>query len=164
MGERLQVSEFVANIQTNAKSLAADIPALMRSELAPAAKHAGIGGGLFGAAGYMLANAASLFFLVAGFAFAKLYSSLFDWGPVVSICFGLLTIAVLLLVLAAILALIGKGQVQKVKAPEATIAETKATIAALSQSLKHGTDSVAADAVARKSLTTTKQWLPADKA
>ncbi|HNV10162.1 MAG TPA: phage holin family protein [Propionibacteriaceae bacterium] len=163
MAERLQVSEFIANITTNAKTLAQDIPALAKAEIAPAAKHAGIGGGLFGAAGYMAANAASLLFLAGGLALAKLFSWLAGWGPVVSVCFGFLAMALLLLILAAVFALIGKGQLQQVKGPEATIAETKATIAALSASVQNGKNVVVANDAERKSLASTKKWLPDER-
>lgn len=97
----------------------------------PKAKSAGILGGAFGAAGYFAMNAVSLLFLAGAAGFGALYSTFL--GPWGATGLGLVTMAVVLLVLAGILALVGKAQI-----PELT---KKLDIA---DDVKAGTESVKA--------------------
>ncbi len=97
----------------------------------PKAKSAGILGGAFGAAGYFAMNAVSLLFLAGAAGFGALYSRFL--GPWGATGLGLVTMAVVLLVLAGILALVGRAQI-----PELT---KKLDIA---DDVKAGTESVKA--------------------
>lgn len=97
----------------------------------PKAKSAGIMGGAFGAAGYFAMNAVSLLFLAGAAGFGALYSSFL--GPWGATGLGLVTMAVVLLVLAAVLALVGKAQIPEL--------QKKLDI---SDDVKAGTDSVKA--------------------
>ena len=75
----------------------------------PKAKSAGILGGAFGAAGLFAGKAGSLRVLAAAAGFGALYSSVMN--PWAATALGLVTVAVILLVLAAILALVGRSQI-----------------------------------------------------
>jgi hypothetical protein len=75
----------------------------------PKAKSAGILGGAFGAAGLFAVKAVSLLVLAAAAGFGALYSSVMN--PWAATALGLVTVAVILLVLAAILALVGRSQI-----------------------------------------------------
>lgn len=157
MAEQQNPKTFVDNLKVDTKSVVMDNIALAKAEVTPAAKAAGIGGGMFGAAGYLAANAASLLFLAGGVGFALWFSHLFGWGPLASVALGFVAMAIVLLILAGILALIGKGQLKKVKAPEATIQEAKVTAATLKQSLNRGINEVEANVRDRKGLASAKR-------
>jgi hypothetical protein len=75
----------------------------------PKAKSAGILGGAFGAAGLFAVKAVSLLVLAAAAAFGALYSSVMN--PWAATALGLVTVAVILLLLAGILALVGRSQI-----------------------------------------------------
>ncbi|WP_296138653.1 phage holin family protein [uncultured Tessaracoccus sp.] len=104
---------------------------LAKAELGPAAKHAGVGTGML---------AISLgFALHAVWMFVIALAALFTWlmtltglSLALSLIFGFLIATVVSLVLAGIFALVGLRRYKKIKAPEATIAEAKSTIKAIS--------------------------------
>jgi len=75
----------------------------------PKAKSAGILGGSFGAAGVFALKAVSLLVLAAAAAFGSLYSAVMN--PWAATALGLVTVAVILLLLAGILALVGRAQI-----------------------------------------------------
>jgi hypothetical protein len=75
----------------------------------PKAKSAGILGGAFGAAGLFAVKAVSLLVLAAAAAFGGLYSSVMN--PWAATALGLVTVAVILLLLAGIFALVGRSQI-----------------------------------------------------
>ncbi|MEL4358320.1 MULTISPECIES: phage holin family protein [unclassified Luteococcus] len=157
MAERQDPKTFVNNLVIDTKALLTDNIALAKAEVTPSAKAAGVGGGMFGAAGYLAANAASLLFLAGGFGFAKLFASLLDWSAIPAIALGFVTMAVVLLLLAGILALIGKSKMKQVKPPEKAIKEAKATVATVKQSLTTGIDEVNANTRDRKGLAVAKR-------
>lgn len=157
MAERQDPKTVVNNLVTDTKALVMDNIALAKAEVTPSAKAAGVGGGMFGAAGYLAANAASLFFLAGGFGFAKLFASLLDWSAIPAIALGFVAMAIVLLILAGILALIGKSQLKQVKPPEQAIKEAKVTVATVKQSLASGIDEVNANVRDRKGLVVAKR-------
>lgn len=116
------VGEIVKDITDDVKLLVRDEVQLAKSELVPAAKNAGIGAGLFGAAGYFGICALSILYFAAAFGLVALGVS--EW-------LAFLIVGVVLLVIAAVLGLIGLVLVRRVKAPERTIANAKTTIAEL---------------------------------
>ncbi len=128
----------------------AGIKELAKAELVPSAKHAGIGGGLFGGAGASAFFAFKCLLWAATFGVANFYHYVAgrDWFTALALAF--VTFAVIALVLAAVMGLIGWLQVKKVKMPTATIEETKASISALSSSVTAGLDDVKAEDEARK--------------
>jgi hypothetical protein len=79
----------------------------------PKAKSAGILGGSFGAAAYLAVKAFWLLVLAGCAAFGALYSTIMN--PWAATALGLVTVAVILLVLAAILALVGRSQIPELK-------------------------------------------------
>lgn len=104
---------------------------LARAELVPAAKSAGIGSGLFAAAGVFALHALWMIILCLALAvgwFLDSFTALSTWG---AFTVGFLLVAVLSVLIAFILIKVGQLHMGKVKAPEATIAEAKATLSAL---------------------------------
>ncbi|MBI4942583.1 MULTISPECIES: phage holin family protein [unclassified Kineosporia] len=112
------VAEATADVQ---EIVRAEI-ALAKAELAQDAKRVGVGAGMFGAAGYLGFLASIILTISAGYGLTE--AGLPAWA-------AFLVLGVALLVVAGILALVGKGQVSKVRPPERTIRSTKAAIAAV---------------------------------
>lgn len=113
------VGEIIKAITDDVKVLVRDEIELAKSELIPAAKNAGIGGGLLGAAGYFAICALSiLYFCVA---FALVAAGLQTW-------LAFLIVGVALLLVAAVLGGIGFMLVRRVKAPKRSIAQATATV------------------------------------
>ncbi|WP_257476832.1 phage holin family protein [Acidipropionibacterium jensenii] len=138
MPDTSPVSEIIATLKSDGQSLVQDNIALAKAETKPIVIHAGIGGGLFGSAAYFAINAATLFFVCGGFALSLWAQHLWDWSLILSLLVGFGVMGVLLLLLAAILAVVGKFQIDKVSLPKATIAEAKQTVASLKSAFQHG--------------------------
>ncbi len=124
------VGEIIQGITDDAKLLVSDTVELAKTEIIPSAKNAGIGAGMFGAAGYFGINAASLLYIAAALGLIAL--GVTPW-------LAFLIVAVVLLVVAAVLALIGYTRVKKVKAPEKTIAQAQESVAEISGAIKRAT-------------------------
>ncbi len=130
-----KVADLINDIRDDARLLINDQVELAKAELTPAAKNAGIGGGLFGAAGYFGINAATLIYIAAAFGLAAL--GLPYWA-------AFLIVAGVLLVIAAIIGLIGYSRIKKVKAPERTIANAQALVSELSTAVNRATAAASA--------------------
>lgn len=130
-----KVADLIKDIRGDVQLLVNDQVELAKSELTPAAKNAGIGGGMFGAAGYFGINAATLLYIAAALGLAAL--GLPYWA-------AFLIVAGALLLLAAILALIGYTRVKKIKPPEKTIANGKALVSELSSAVSRATAAASA--------------------
>ena len=122
------VSDLIKGISDDVKLLVRDEIQLAKAELVPAAKNAGIGAGLFGAAGYFAICALSVLYFAAAFALAQ----------VVDTWLAFLIVGVALLLIAALLGLVGFLMVKRVKAPEKTIANANATVAELKAAVQRG--------------------------
>ena len=122
------VSDLIKGISDDVKLLVRDEIQLAKTELVPAAKNAGIGAGLFGAAGYFAISALSVLYFAAAFALAQ----------VVDTWLAFLIVGVALLLIAAVLGLVGFVLVKRVKAPEKTIANANATVAEIKAAVQRG--------------------------
>jgi hypothetical protein len=125
-----KIADLIKDIRGDVQLLVNDQVELAKSELTPAAKNAGIGGGMFGAAGYFGINAATLIYIAAALGLAAL--GLPYWA-------AFLIVAGVLLLIAAILALIGYTRIKKIKPPERTIANGKALVSELSSAVNRAT-------------------------
>ncbi|MDP9416823.1 MAG: phage holin family protein [Actinomycetota bacterium] len=112
-----------------------DLSALVRGEVELAkvelrneAKHAAKGGAMFGAAAVLGTLAVVLLSCAASLGIGELFD---QDGHLGSAALGFLIVGVVFLLLAGILALIGKRQVSKVGPPERTIRTTKESVAVL---------------------------------
>ena len=129
------VGDIVKSITDDVKLLVRDEIQLAKAELVPAAKNAGIGAGMFGAAGYFGICALSVLYFAAAFGLVAL--GLSTW-------LSFLIVGVVLLVIAAILGLIGLTLVKKVKGPQRTIANVNTTVAELKAAVQRGNDAAKA--------------------
>ncbi|MFT4166051.1 MAG: phage holin family protein [Microlunatus sp.] len=130
-----KVADLIKDIRGDAQLLVNDQVELAKAELTPAAKNAGIGGGLFGAAGYFGINAGTLVFIGAALGLAAL--GLPYWA-------AFLIMAGVLLVIAGILGAIGFTRIKKVKPPVKTIANGKALVSDLQAAVSRATAAASA--------------------
>lgn len=116
------VGQLVVDASRELSELVRHEIALAKAELADDAKQAGLGAGLFGGAGFLGAVAFVLLTVAAAYGLHE--------GAGWPLWLSFLVVAVVLLVLAAAMALVGRQRVSRVTPPKRTIATTKATVAA----------------------------------
>lgn len=116
------VGQLVVDASRELSELVRHEIALARAELADDAKQAGLGAGLFGGAGFLGAVAFVLLTVAAAYGLHE--------GAGWPLWLSFLVVAVVLLLLAAVMALVGRQRVARVTPPERTIATTRATVAA----------------------------------
>lgn len=129
MAER-KVADLITDIRGDVQLLVNDQVELAKAELTPAAKDAGLGSGLLGAAGYFGINALTLIYIAAALGLAAL--GLPYWA-------AFLIVAGVLLVIAAILGLVGYTRLKKVKPPEKTIANARALVTEVTGAVSRAT-------------------------
>jgi hypothetical protein len=129
------VGDLIKGIQDDVRRLVQDEIELAKAELVPSAKKAGVGAGLLGGAGYFGINAATLLYVAAALGLYALGLSL--W-------LSFLIVAVVLLLIAGILALIGLRNLKKVKGPDKTIAQAKTSVAEIKGAIQQGTAAASA--------------------
>lgn len=122
---------LVASATKDLSSLVRSEIELAKTELRTEAKHAIKGGGMFGAAAFLGLLAVILLSIAAAYGLTAL-----GMAP----GWAFLIVAAGYVLLAGILALIGKKQVSKVGAPERTIRTTKESVSALKGSRTPGID------------------------
>src|SRR5918911_3727589 len=122
MAEERSLGQLVAQASEDLTSLVRAEIALAKAELRADVKNAALGGGLFGGAGYLGALASVT--LVITVAYALVEAGLRPW-------LAFLIISVVLLLIAGILALVGRARIRRLKPPERTIRTTKEAIAAV---------------------------------
>lgn len=142
MVEKNDIADVIASIQSDVKAIVRGEIELAKAELIPQAKRAGIGVGLFGAVGYLGLSAMAVLFSTLGFAWAVGFQAWFHLDVLPALFWGFLTDVVTILLLAAVLALIGKAQL-KFSGPEATVAQAEASVAAVKDAVERGKDEVA---------------------
>lgn len=120
------LGQLVADATQDISSIMRNEVALAKAEIGADAKKAGLGAGMFAGAG--LFGFLALILLLIAAASGLVAAGLAQW-------LAFLVVAGVLLVLAAILALVGKSSVGKVKGkPERTIKNAQDTIAAVKSS------------------------------
>ena len=133
----------MADIHEALDQITADIRTIVRgeielakSEVLPGAKKAGLGAGLLAGAGVFALLGVNVLILCVGFLFTALF-----WGhvgPVAAFGLGFLCAALLWLLIAGALALIGLRNVKKLRKPEQAIAEAGASGRAISNAASRG--------------------------
>src|SRR5437764_4724408 len=122
MAEERILGQLVAQASDDFSGIARAEIALAKAELRVDVKTAALGGGLFGAAGYVGVLASVTAVLTVGYALVA--AGLQPW-----LAFLIITVALLLI--AGILALVGRSRLRRLAPPERTIRTTKEAIAAV---------------------------------
>ena len=126
----LPTADLVRQLSEQVSTLVRDELALARVEMVEKGKRAGIGAGLFGAAGVIAMYGLGALFVTAGAALAL----------VLPVWLAALLVAVALFAVAGIAALIGKKQVSRAlpPEPEAAMASGKRDVAAVRNAIREG--------------------------
>lgn len=136
-----EISDVIKDITADVQTIVKGEIELAKVELAPQAKRIGIGAGLFGVAGYFAVQALTLLFICGGLALSAIYQNLV---PIVwAFVLGFLTMAILLLIIAGVLALIGRGKMNN-PGPTETLAEAQLTSDDVTSAVERGQANVAA--------------------
>jgi hypothetical protein len=122
MAEERTLGQLVAQASDDLSGIVRAEVALAKTELRADVKNAAVGGGLFGAAGY-LGVLASVTLVIAA-AYGLVAAGLSPW-------LAFLIVTVVLLAVAALLALVGRSRLGKLAPPERAIRNAKDTIAAV---------------------------------
>lgn len=113
----------------------ADETELAAAELKPAAKHAGIGAGFFAGASAFAMHALWMLIIAGALAIGWALVTWTPMSPWAAFTWGFVITALVSLLIGFVLIKLGQSQMKKVKKPEATIAEAKATLQAIAYSL-----------------------------
>lgn len=116
------LGQLVAQASTDLSEIMRAEVALAKAEIRDDVKYGALAGGLFGAAGYIVVLATILLSIAAGYGLTAL-----GLAP----GWAFLIVAVVYLLLAGLLALVGKSRISKIGPPERAIRSTKETIAAV---------------------------------
>jgi uncharacterized membrane protein YqjE len=111
-GEEPSVGVLVQSAMADVSTLVRNEIELAKAELGKSAKKAGIGAGAFGAAGVVLA--------FSGFFFGIAFAEFLTWLGIER-WISYLIVWFLLVILAALAALFGRGQIRKIEKPERTL-------------------------------------------
>jgi Putative Actinobacterial Holin-X, holin superfamily III len=122
------IGELIGQLSAQTSRLVRDEMRLAQKEFQQAAKHAGIGAGLFSGAG-----------LLAFFGFAAMVTAgVAALAIVVPLWAASLIVAAALFVAAGVAALISKRQIAEVSPPRATVESVKTDISELKGAARHG--------------------------
>ena len=121
MAEERTLGQLVSDASKDVSELIRYEVALAKAEIQADVKRGAVAGGMFGAAGFIALLALITAVIALGLGLAEFMPG---W-------LAFLVETVILLVLAGILALVGKGQIGRIKPPERTITSTKKTLAAV---------------------------------
>ncbi len=122
MAEERTLGQLVADATNEVSGIVRAEIALAKAEIRADVKNGAVAGGLFGVAGYLALLASILLAIAAGYGLVA--AGLAPW-------LAFLILGVALLLVAGILALVGRSRVSKVGPPERTIRSTKETIEAI---------------------------------
>ncbi|EPH03228.1 hypothetical protein HMPREF1531_01286 [Propionibacterium sp. oral taxon 192 str. F0372] len=142
MTQRTNVGEYIRVLRTSVPEMFAQIKELAAAEIKPMVKHGGFGAGGIIAALIFAVVLFEVALLAAGFGLSIIFAEVLDRHPITALALGFTVLAVIFLILTLIIALIGWRQLKKVRTPQATIAETKASISAITMAIESGIDNV----------------------
>jgi Putative Actinobacterial Holin-X, holin superfamily III len=121
------IGALVVGIQQDISSLVRGEVELAKAEMRESASRAGAGAGLLGAAAFLVVLATVLISIALGYALVAL-------GLHPALAF--LIVAVFYLIVAAILGLLGRSRLERIKGPE----RAKAAAARIGQALRHNSE------------------------
>lgn len=126
---------IIKDIQNDVRAIVKGELDLIKAELVPQAKTAGIGAGLIGAAAYLAITAAMLIFLALAFLLSLGFMTWFNLPLFGAATLGFVITAVVLLLVAGVLGLIARQRMVFTK-PERSINQAEQTGQVLSQAVK----------------------------
>ena len=149
MAEQSDIAEVIKNIQADVITIVKGEIELAKAELVPQAKAAGVGAGLFGGAAYVALSGAALLFSGLAFWLSLGFQAWFGLELLTALTLGFLVMAVVFFLVAGVLALIGKSQMNFTP-PEATQASVEGWVGAGEGRVAKGQADVAALSITGK--------------
>lgn len=141
MAEQQDLAEIIKNIQADVTAIVKGEIELVKAELVPQAKSAGVGAGLFGAAAYIGVTGATLLFIGLSFLLSLGFEAWFSLPLLGAAAWGFSIMAILLFVLAGAAVLIGK-QRMVFRKPDATIAQAEESVATVKRAIAHTNEEI----------------------
>lgn len=136
MAEQQDLAGIIKDIQTDVRAIVKGELDLVKAELVPQAKTAGIGAGLLGGAAYLAITAGTLLFLALAFLLSLGFVTWFNLPLFAGAAWGFGITAVLLLLIAGLLALIARQRMVFTK-PERSISQAEQTGTVVSKAVKN---------------------------
>lgn len=128
---RIEPSHPLTDIKDAVSDFVARESELAAAELKPAAKAAGFGVGFFAGAALFAFHAIWMLVILIALAVGLLLYAVTPLGPWSSFTLGFLASVLISLIIAGVLAVLGRNKFRQVRKPEATILEAKATLDAV---------------------------------
>ena len=135
MAEQQDLAGIIKGIQNDVRTIVQGEIELVKAELLPQAKSAGVGAGLIGAAAYLAITAGLLFFFGMSFLLGYGFMNWFGLTAVPALVWGFVVMALLLALVAGVLALVAK-QKMVFTPPESSIASVEETRDTVTQALQ----------------------------
>lgn len=159
MANQPEIADLVKDITADVTTIVKGQIELAKAELVPQAKSIGLGAGLFGAAGYFALSAVGLAWVSLSIGFAEGYRSWAGMSEFGALAAGFATMTVLMLIIAGVLALVGKNKVT-VPGPEETMREGQESVEAVKTALERGKGLAEVEADDRKAARKDAPMLP----
>lgn len=139
MAEQQELAGLIKGIQDDVRTIVRGEIELVKAEILPQAKSAGIGAGLIGAAGYLAITAGTLLFLALSFLLSAGFVAWFGLALLPAAFWGFAVVALVLALIAGILVLLAKNKMTFTP-PQAAISvaqETSQTVTAAVKGAVH---------------------------
>ncbi len=124
MAEQTEIADLITSIKADVTTIVRGEVALAADDLKPEAAKVGVIAGMFGTAGYLGLMAITVLFNAVGFAWSIGFQHWFNTDLLTALFFGFTTAAVVLLLVAALLALVG-SKWPKPAAPKRIVQSTE---------------------------------------
>ncbi|MEA5119633.1 MAG: phage holin family protein [Propionicimonas sp.] len=141
MAEQQDLAGIIANIQADVTAIVRGEIELVKAELVPQAKSGAVGAGLFGAAAYVAITAVTLLFFGLSFLLSLGFATWFSLSAFGAAAWGFSIMAVLLVVVAGLLVLIGRSRMNFSK-PKAAISQAEESVAEVRKAVSDGLQEV----------------------
>lgn len=135
MAEQQDLAGIIKNIQSDVRTIVRGEIELVKAELVPQAKAAGVGAGLLGGAAYLAITAGTLLFFGLSFLLSLGFMTWFSLPALGAAAWGFSIMAVLLLLLGGILVLIARQRMVFSK-PTAAIEQAEKTTDSVTRAVK----------------------------
>ncbi len=126
MAEQQDLAGIIKNIQSDVRTIVRGEIELVKAELVPQAKSAGIGAGLLGGAAYLAITAGTLLFFGLSFLLSLGFMAWFSLSALAALAWGFCVMALLLVLIAGGLAFVAR-QRMTFSAPTAAIEQAGKT-------------------------------------
>lgn len=153
MAESIDIAQVIKSIQDDVTTIVRGEIALAKDELKAEVGKAGVIAGLFAGAGYLAISALAVVFSAFGFLWAVGYQHWFGLDLLTSLFWGFLTMAVVMLLIAALLGFIGT-RVPQPGAPTQTIASVTEQVESVKSAVREANAEISAQPVLGAAVTT----------